>query len=157
MSNIMKDYILNLLKVPRTRAELVSYTRLDDRAVRLILKDLTREGHCIIHDTKSNTYKLTEDVDEMEAYLKRMDSYVSSFYFNYLPMRKIVAEAKGQKLVKVRQHFRRLGIEVDENQLQLNIEKESLVKEKAPEALQSYQGARLNNQSKNINIRGKCQ
>lgn len=152
----MKDYILNLLNIPRTRAELVSFTRLDDRVVRLMLKDLTREGHCIIHDTKTNTYKLTEDVDEMEAYLKRMDSYVSSFYFNYLPMRKVVAEAKGQKLVKVRQHFRRLGIDVDNNQLELNIETEGN-KEKAPEARQSYQGANIKNQSQNINTRGKCQ
>lgn len=119
--NITNDYILNLLREPRTRAELVDRTRMSDRAVRLAIEELRREGHCIIHDSKTHAYKLTDDIDEMETFLRTMDSYQTSFYFNYLPMRKKVAEARGQKLVKVRQHFRRLGIEIDESQIRMGI------------------------------------
>lgn len=119
--NIIKDYLLDLLKSPRTRAELTGLTNMSDRAVRLVIKELTREGHCIIHDSKTNTYKLTEDIKEIETYLKTIDRYQTSFYFNYLAMRKKVATAKGQKLTHVREHFRRLGVEVDENQMKLKL------------------------------------
>ncbi len=119
--NITNDYILNLLIVPRTRAELISKTKLSDRKVRLAIEELRRDGHCIIHNNTTNTYKLTEDIEEIEAFLKVIDSYQTSFYFNYLPMRKLVAEARGQKLVKVREHFRRLGIEIDESQIKMGI------------------------------------
>lgn len=117
----MKDYLLNLIEKPRTRAELTRLTKLSDRAVRLELKELTREGHCIIHDPKSNTYKLTTDLKEMESYLKTIDSYSTSLYLTYLPMRKLVAESKGEKIVKVRQHFRKLGINVDNDQMRLEV------------------------------------
>lgn len=119
--NITNDYILSLLKEPRTRAELISRTKLSDRKVRLAIEELRKDGHCIIHDNTSKTYKLTEDVEEIEAFLKTIDSYQTSFYFNYLPMRKIVAAARGQKLVEVRKHFRRLGIEIDESQIRMGI------------------------------------
>ena len=117
----MKDYILNLLKEPRTRTELSCKTKLSDRKVRLIIEELRKEGHCIIHDNKTNTYKLTEDIEEIEAFLKVIDSYQTSFYFNYLPMRQKVAKARGQRLVKVRPHYRRLGKEIDESQIKMGI------------------------------------
>jgi len=117
----VKDYLLELLKKPRTRKELARLTQMSDRAVRLELKDLTKEGHCIIHDAKTNTYKLTSNIEEMEAYLRTIDSYSTSLYLTYLPMRKMVAAAKGEKIVKVRQHFRKLGIEVDDDQLRIDV------------------------------------
>jgi hypothetical protein len=119
--NITNDYILSLLKEPRTRAELISKTKLSDRKVRLAIEELRKNGHCIIHDNVTNTYKLTDDINEIEKFLKVIDSYQTSFYFNYLPMRQKVAKARGQKLVKVRQRFRRLGIEIDESQIRMGI------------------------------------
>lgn len=115
-TNVMKDYLLDLLKEPRKRAELAALTGMSDRAVRMAIKELTRAGSFIIHDSKTNTYRLTADVAEMDAYLKFIDSYQTSAYFTYLPMRKAVAEANGQRITKVREHFRRLGMEVDERQ-----------------------------------------
>jgi hypothetical protein len=117
----MKDYMLDLLKKPRTRKELATLTQKSDRAVRLELKELTKEGHCIIHDPQTNTYKLTTNLEEMEAYLKTIDSYSTSLYLTYLPMRKMVAESKGQKIIEVRKHFRRLGINVDDDQIRIDV------------------------------------
>ena len=117
----IKEYLLDLLKIPRTRSELSQLLNMDDRTVREKIKELTKEGHCIIHDDKTKTYKITADIEEMERYLKKIDHYQTSFYFNYLAMRKKVAEAKGVKLVKVRQHFRRLGIEIDSDQQRMGI------------------------------------
>lgn len=117
----MKDYLLELLNKPRTRKELARLTQLSDRSVRLELKDLTKKGHCIIHDAKTNTYKLTSNLEEMEAYLHTIDSYSTSLYLTYLPMRKMVAEAKGEKIVEVRKHFRRLGINVDDDQMRIDV------------------------------------
>lgn len=119
--NIIKDYLLELLKTPRTRTELACLTNMNDRTVRYEIKELTREGHCIIHDSKNNTYKLTEDIKELEEYLKKIDHYQTSFYFNYLAMRKKVASARGQEIVHVREHFRRLDVAVDEDQMRLEI------------------------------------
>lgn len=115
-TNVMKDYLLTLLKEPRKRTELAAMTGMSDRAVRSTIKDLTRAGSFIIHDAKTKTYRLTDDVAEMEEYLRFIDSYQTSAYFTYLPMRRYVAEANGQRITKVREHFRRLGMEVDERQ-----------------------------------------
>ena len=47
---------------------------------------------------------------EIEAFLKTIDSRMKSEYLTYLPMRKKVAAAKGKRITKVREHFRRLGM-----------------------------------------------
>jgi biotin operon repressor len=117
--NILNDYILSVLRTPRTRPELCRLSGMSDRKVRKTIEKLRKEGHGIIHD--GNTYVLTEDVDRIEEFLNTIDSYIKSYHFNYKAMRDRVAQAKGQRTVTVRQHVRRLDIGTDNNQVRLEI------------------------------------
>jgi transcription initiation factor IIE alpha subunit len=117
--NIIDDYLLSVLRTPRTRTELCRLSGMSDRKVRKTIEKLRKEGHCIIHD--GNTYTLTEDVDRIEEFLNTIDSYIKSYHFNYRAMRDKVAQAKGQKCVTVRQHVRRLDTGTDDSQVRLEI------------------------------------
>jgi len=107
---------VDLLKyIPHSRNQAVSRFKLADiygvpeRAIRLEIEKLRREGHNIIPSPHGGYY-ITDDISEIDAFLKTIDSRMKSEYLTYLPMRKKVAAAKGIRITKVREHFRRLGM-----------------------------------------------
>ena len=107
---------MDLLKyIPHSRNQAVSRFKLADiygvpeRAIRLEIERLRREGYNIIPSPKGGYY-IADDINEIEAFLKTIDSRMKSEYLTYLPMRKKVAAAKGKRITKVREHFRRLGM-----------------------------------------------
>ena len=110
-----KEYVLAILeKSPIPRAELCKITGIEDRKMRRIIEMLRKDGKHIIHNGK--VYELTEDVEKIEKFIRSEDSRTTSIYFSTLAMRQFVAETKGEKIVNVRQHFRRLGVAVEEGQ-----------------------------------------
>lgn len=116
---------MNLLEIIPTdkqnavkRKELVELTGMYDEDIRAELKKLTANGNFIIASPKGGYY-ITENVEEIERYLHSIDSRIKALYLNYLAMRKYVANARGQKITKVRQHFRRLGVDIVDNQVSM--------------------------------------
>lgn len=118
---------MNLLKhIPHSREHAVSRFKLADmygvgeRFIRLEIERLRREGYNIIPSPKGGYY-VADDIDEIELFLKSIDSRMKSEYLTYLPMRKKVAEAKGKRITKVREHFRRLGMGDLEGQQRIEV------------------------------------
>ncbi len=118
---------MDLLKhIPHSREHAISRFKLADmygvgeRFIRLEIERLRREGHNIIPSPKGGYY-IADDIDEIEAFLKTIDSRMKSEYLTYLPMRKKVAAAKGKRITKVREHFRRLGMGDLEGQQRIEV------------------------------------
>ena len=110
-----KTYLLELLKETRTRAELCRLTNLSDRQVRKAIEQLRKDGHMIISPGKG--YRLAKDMAELETYLNKIHSYQRSLYMNNHSLELILAQSKGQRVVTVRQHTRRIGAESSEGQM----------------------------------------
>lgn len=117
---MLLDYIPHAKNEAVSRFELSNTLGLHEREIRLKIKELTRQGINIIPSPKGGYY-ITDDIDEIEQFLKTIDSRMASLYLTYLSMRKQVARARGIKITKVRQHFRRLGIEVIEGQQRIEV------------------------------------
>ena len=113
------DFIPQGEKNAVTRGYLQTVTNLSDREVRRAIAEKRKAGVPILA-SKTGGYFIAENIEQIEEYLKWIDSYNTSYYFDFLSLRKMVVESKGQKLVKVRQHFRKLGMEISENQLSMN-------------------------------------
>ena len=92
-----------------SRFDLADTYGVGERHIRLEIERLRREGIYIIPSPKGGYY-ITDDINEMETFLKTIDSRMKSEYLTYLPMRKKVAAAQGKRITKVREHFRRLGM-----------------------------------------------
>lgn len=112
------DFIPNTKEKAVKRKELVKLTGMYDEDLRAEIKKLTANGNFIIASPKGGYY-ITENVEEIERYLYSIDSRIKALYLNYLLMRKYVANAKGIKITKVRQHFRRLGVDIVDNQVSM--------------------------------------
>ena len=110
-----KTYLLELLKETRTRSELCRLTNLSDRQVRKAIETLRKDGHMIISLEKG--YRLAADMAELESYLNKIHSYQKSLYLNNHSLELILAQSKGQRVVTVRQHTRRIGAESNEGQM----------------------------------------
>ncbi len=100
-------YLLELLKETRTRAELCWLMNISDRQVRKAIEQLRKDGHMIISLEKG--YRLAKDMAELETYLNKIHSYQRSLYMNNHSLELILAQSKGQRVVTVRQHTRRIG------------------------------------------------
>ena len=113
------NYLLELLKETRTRSELCRLTNLSDRQVRKSIKELTKQGYKIISPGKG--YRLAKDMSELETYLNKIHSYQRSLYLNNHQLELILAQSKGQRVVTVRQHTRRIGAESNEGQMGIDL------------------------------------
>lgn len=102
-----------------SRGYLKAMTQLSDRGIRREIAEKRKAGVPILA-SRSGGYFIAENIEQIESFLKWIDSYNTSYYFDFLPLRKIVIESKGQRLVKVREHFRKLGMEIPENQIAMN-------------------------------------
>ena len=114
-----KTYLLELLKETRTRAELCWLMNMSDRQVRKAIEQLRKDGHMIISLEKG--YRLAKDMAELETYLNKIHSYQRSLYMNNHSLELILAQSKGQRVVTVRQHTRRLGAESSEGQMGIDL------------------------------------
>lgn len=92
-----------------TRQELVKLTGLDDRTIRNEIKRLNREGIPILSSSHTCGYWLSNDVAELEAYIRETDSRRESLYYSTLELRKELYRRKGVKATVVREHIRRIG------------------------------------------------
>lgn len=92
-----------------TRQELVRLTGLDDRTIRNEIKRLNREGVPILSSSHTCGYWQSDDVKELEAYIKETDSRRTSLYYSTLELRKELYRRKGIKATVVREHIRRIG------------------------------------------------
>lgn len=118
---------MNLLEhIPRTEKQAVSRFKLasiygvGERVIRHEIERLRREGVNIIPSPKGGYY-IADDIEEIELFLKTIDSRMKSEYLTYLPMRQKVANAKGKRITKVREHFRRLGMGDLEGQQRIEV------------------------------------
>lgn len=102
-----------------SRGYLKAMTQLSDRGIRREIAEKRKAGVPILA-SRSGGYFIAENIEQIEEFLKWIDSYSTSYYFDFLELRKIVIESKGQRLVKVREHFRKLGMEIPENQISMN-------------------------------------
>lgn len=105
--------LLNLIPYGRdnaiSRADLVRLTGLDDRTVRDNIKELVRQGYPILSSSQARGYWLSNNIAEIEAFIRECDSRSRSEYLTTRKLRLAVAKARGNWLVRVREHFRRIG------------------------------------------------
>ena len=113
------NYLLELLKETRTRSELCRITNISDRQVRKAIEQLRKDGYMIISLEKG--YRLAKDMAELETYLNKIHSYQRSLYMNNHSLELILAQSKGQRVVTVRQHTRRIGAESNEGQMGIDL------------------------------------
>jgi len=91
-----------------TRAELVRLCGMDDRTVRENIKRLVSEGYPILSSSQAKGYWLSEDIHEIEAFIRECDSRSRSEYLTTRKLRLMVARAKGERFIPVRAHTRRI-------------------------------------------------
>ena len=101
-----------------SRRELVRLTGIPDRKVREIIKLANRRlkpsGVAILSSSAQRGYWRTDDISEMEAYLRENDHRRAALAVNDEPIRQLVAEAKGRKYIYVSPYIRRWRKEPEE-------------------------------------------
>jgi len=104
--------ILNLIPHGRenaiSRAELVRRAGVTDRLLRKNIKRLVSEGYPILSSSQGRGYWLSEDIAEIESFIRECDSRSRSEYLTTRKLRLMVARAKGERFIPVRAHTRRI-------------------------------------------------
>lgn len=91
-----------------TRQQLCNLTGWSDRRVRKEIETLRREGYPILSFSEGPGYWYSGDIEEIERYLKEVDSRSRSGGITNAKLRRVVAQAKGYYEVPVRAHMRRI-------------------------------------------------
>lgn len=95
-----------------SRAELKKRTGMDDRRIRSMIKSanllLEPKNEAIISSSGARGYWRTDDLLEMEAYLRESDHRKKIISVNDSPIRRIVCRLRGDDAVPVRAHVRHL-------------------------------------------------
>ena len=91
-----------------SRADLVRLTGMDDRAIRSAIKALIRQGNTILSSSSAKGYWQSDDIAEIEQFLRESDHRRTTESLTVEPLRKKVARAKGLDIIPVKAHFRRL-------------------------------------------------
>jgi len=91
-----------------TRQQLCNLTGWGDRKVRGEIKKLVRDGYPILSLSESPGYWYSSDIDEIERFLREVDSRNRSEYLTTARLRRLVNEARGENTVHVRAHTRRI-------------------------------------------------
>lgn len=89
-----------------TREELHKITGYNDREIREMIGRERRKGHAILSSPSVSGYWQTEDIDEIERFIKALDRRRSSEAKNLIKLREKVAKARGYTFVQVRAHTR---------------------------------------------------
>lgn len=104
--------LLNLIPYGKenaiSRADLARLTGWDDRKVRDEIKRLLRNGEHILSSSSAKGYWRSDDPNEIERFLSESDKRRRTEALTVEPMRLFVARAKGDDLILVRAHYRRV-------------------------------------------------
>ena len=104
--------LLNLIPYGKenaiSREDLSKLTGWDDRRVRDEIKRLMRNGERILSSSSAKGYWRSDDPDEIERFLKESDNRRRTEALNVEPLRFFVAKSKGEDLISVRAHYRRI-------------------------------------------------
>lgn len=100
-----------------TRAQLVNLTGLSDRKVRKQIEHYRNCGIPIMSASDGKGYWMAESIEETERFLCEADNRARAQ--QYIKLRHIVASAKGDHLVTVREHLRRIKSNELEGQVRM--------------------------------------
>lgn len=104
--------ILNLIPYGRenaiSRQDLIALTGWDGRKVRTEIKKLVRNGEAILSTCGKSGYWRSNDVNEIEQFIRESDHRRTTEALTVEPLRRRVAQAKGLDIVPVKAHYRRL-------------------------------------------------
>ncbi len=110
MKGVKSVEVITYIKAGRanavTRAQLVNLTGLSDRKVRKKIEHYRNYGIPIMSASDGKGYWLATTTVEIERFLREADNRARAQ--QYIKLRRTVAAAKGEYLVTVRQHYRRL-------------------------------------------------
>lgn len=106
------DYIPTGKENAISRAELARRTVLPDRTIHDEIKranrELAKHGMAILSSSGARGYWISEDPKEIEEYCRESEHRRRQQYLNDAPIRKLLANIRGEKTVEVRAHVRRL-------------------------------------------------
>lgn len=91
-----------------SRAELARLTGLKDRQVRKSIKRELGRGTVILSSASARGYWRTDDLAEIEAFIRESDRRRTTEARTVEPLRRILAERRGLDVIPVRAHYRRL-------------------------------------------------
>lgn len=103
------DYIPYGRENAVSRFYLSKITGLPDRRLRLEIKKLIRQGNAILSSSSAKGYWRSEDIDEIEEFIRESDQRRKTESITVDFLRRKVAQAKGYQVIPVRAHFRILG------------------------------------------------
>lgn len=88
------------------RSMLCKLTGHDDRDIRKMIEFARTEGVPILSSPEISGYWVSEDIDEIEQFIRQQDRRRNKSAKILSALRKLVADKKGYKVVKVREHYR---------------------------------------------------
>lgn len=104
-----------------SRYEIALKMGTSERDVRASIKranaDLERTREAILSSSGGRGYWRTSSIEEMERYLRESAHRRDTLAKNDFPILLTVCRAKGEKLVPVRAHYRRLNLQPDQMRL----------------------------------------
>lgn len=107
-----------------SRKELEKLTGLPDRTIRLMIKQAIRKGNPILSSSSAKGYWRSEDIEEIEAFLRESDHRRNTEAMTVQPLRVYVCRRKQETLIPVKAHYRRIHRpqeSVPEGQIKLKI------------------------------------
>lgn len=104
-----KERVLNCLHTGKenavSRYEIEKITGIDERTVREIIKRIvTEDGIPILSSSSAKGYWISEDLEEMRAYVRESDSREATLRRNVDPIRKIITRKSGKETTYRRRH-----------------------------------------------------
>lgn len=97
-----------------SRYRIAEETGIDEREIRKAVKQANRElegtGEAILSSSGARGYWRTANVVEMERYLRESDHRRMEQARNDFPIRRIVCRARGESMVWVKGHFRKIRV-----------------------------------------------
>ena len=91
-----------------SRETLRRLTGLDDRRIRLQIKKLIRQGYPILSSSSAKGYWQSDNISEIEQFIRESDHRRSTEAKTIEALRRLVAKRKGEDIVYVKAHIRRL-------------------------------------------------
>lgn len=94
-----------------TRGELMRITGLPDREIRAAIKKLVRQGNPVLSSSGKAGYWLSDDWNEINAFIKEYERRQRTTDCNIAALRKLYNEKHNIRTVTVREHQRRLKLD----------------------------------------------
>lgn len=91
-----------------SRQELVNRTGLPDRTARKEIKKLVEKGIPIVSFSDEKGYWISDDINEIERFIKEYDVRNATGNKTTYQLRLMVSKAKGERLIPVKAHLRRI-------------------------------------------------